>query len=386
MKGAQLAVVCDYPQEGWPSMDLCAEMLVARAGVSARQPFQVKALCPAFRRRWQWLPLARRRGVAFQLDRLCNRFGDYPRWLRGQARAFDCFHVVDHSYAHLIHALPPYRAGVYCHDLDAFRCLLEPRRDPRPRWFRALVRHVLRGLQRAALVFFSTREVRRQIESFGLIDPCRLVHAPYGAAPEYSPDPGPATADGRPLSQPPGERFVLHVGSCVPRKRIDVLLALFAALRGRQPELRLVQVGGQWTADQQELLGRLGIGPHVLQVRGLTRTAVAELYRRAALVVQPSEAEGFGLPVLEALACGAPVLASDLPSLREVGGSAATYCPVADLPTWSATADRLLAHPESGPGRTDRLAQAGRFSWAAHAGTICAAYQSLLTTPCHGPR
>ena len=65
-------------------------------------------------------------------------------------------------------------------------------------------------------------------------------------------------------------------------------------------EVRLLQIGGEWTAEQRAQIERLGLGPAVRQVRGLTRTQVAPAYRVAAVVLQPSEAEGFGLPVAEA--------------------------------------------------------------------------------------
>jgi glycosyltransferase involved in cell wall biosynthesis len=111
---------------------------------------------------------------------------------------------------------------------------------------------------------------------------------------------------------------------------------------------------------------------------GLRRAGIAELYRRASLVLLPSEAEGFCLPVIEALACGAVVLASDLPVLREVGGEAAVYCPVGDVPAWVAEAGRLLEHPSDCPAREARLARAAEFTWASHARIVFAAYRRLL--------
>ncbi len=121
------------------------------------------------------------------------------------------------------------------------------------------------------------------------------------------------------VPQPPsGESpFILHVGSCIARKRVDVLLKVFARLRVR--DLRLVQVGGSFSGEQEDLIAQLGIRGRVTQLRNVTREEIAQLYRTAALVLQPSEAEGFGLPVVEALACGAKVLASDIPVLREGG-------------------------------------------------------------------
>ncbi len=98
------------------------------------------------------------------------------------------------------------------------------------------------------------------------------------------------------------------------------------------------------------------------------------IFRSRRIVLQPSEAEGFGLPLLEALACGAMVVASDIPVLREVGGGAVIYCPVADIPRWTATIEKLLLDPAGAPDPNRRLAQVQRFSWDRHAETILRAY------------
>jgi glycosyltransferase involved in cell wall biosynthesis len=372
MQPPRLAVVCDFQEEGWPSMDLMGEMLVE--GLRSRHggAFETALVRPPMRR-----------FVGGKLDRLVNRFGLYPWRMSREKANYDLFHVVDHSYAHLVHRLPAETTGVFCHDLDAFRCLLEPARDPRPRWFRALARHTLAGLQKAAVVFHLTMEIRKEIERYRLIDPARLVHAAPGVAPEFSPE-GSASA---PLPEEWGDGpFLLHVGSCIPRKRLDVLLGAFAEARARRRELRLLQVGGRWGAAQLEQISRLGIALSVLQLRGLSRESIAALYRRAALALLPSEAEGFGLPLAEALACGAVAVASDLPVLREVGGDAAVYCSVGDVPAWAGAIDRLLADPGSAPCRADRLARASRFTWEEHARTIAEAYQRLLGMAARRPR
>jgi glycosyltransferase involved in cell wall biosynthesis len=352
-------------------MDLVAEMLHRELCADPSAGLDAERLCPPFRRRAGHVPLIGGLRTAFSIDRMLNRYRDYPRFLRGRAGVFDLFHVCDHSYAQLVHGLPGPRTGVYCHDLDTFRCLLEPRRDPRPRWFRALARRTLRGLQQAAVVFHNSMETRRLVEQHGLIEPARLVFAPLGVAAEFTPAP-----EDKP--PPDGAPFLLHVGSCISRKRIDVLLDVFAAARRDHPDLRLVKVGGPWTPAQREQLARLGLAGAVDTRYGLARGDVAALYRAAALVLLPSEAEGFGLPVIEALACGAAVVASDLPVLREVGGPAAAYCPVGDVAAWADTVCRLLADPGLAPSRAVRLQQAQRYTWAGHARTIAAAYRRLL--------
>jgi len=373
----RLGLICDLVEENWPSMDLVAEFLWTQ--LRARPEGEVLAKCirPRMARRLSRLRCVGAGGMARNGDRFLARFWDYPRHLRRRAGDFDCFHVCDHSYAHLVRELPAERTGVFCHDLDAFRCLLAPELEARPTWFRAMTRRILRGLQRAALIFCSTRVTQERIKELSLVDPSRLVYAPYGVAPEFSAELDLSDAElGRRLNLPKGP-WLLHVGSCIPRKRVDVLLDVLSAIRERHPDLSLVQVGGKWTPALLRQITQYRLTAAVRQFRGLDRMTLAALYRRARLVLLPSEAEGFGLPVVEALACGAPVVASELPVLREVGGKAAVYCHVANVPHWVETVARLLTNPDAGPDRTVRIAQARCFSWQKHAETILNAYQGL---------
>ncbi len=175
-----------------------------------------------------------------------------------------------------------------------------------------------------------------------------------------------------------GRPWVLHVGACITRKRVDVLLEVVAAVRETVPDLHLVKVGGEWTADHRERIARLGLVDAITHLSGLARVELAEVYRRAAVVLVPSEAEGFGLPVIEALACGTAVVASDIPALRESGGPAAVYAPVADVGKWADLVAKLLTNPAAAPPRADRLAWARRFTWTAHAEIIAQSYHRLL--------
>ena len=356
----RLACVRDFRAEGWPSMDLCADQLLAHLplGVIAED------VSPMFRRRFGRIPFSR--GVGYNADRLLNRHVFLPRIVRSVASRADFVHIVDHSYAHLARSVPPERCGVYCHDLDAFRSILDPVAEPRPLWFRRLAERTLEGLKRAAVVFHSTAEIRERILRHRLVAPERLIHAPYGVAAEFTP-----AAE---CSAQADSTYLLHVGSNIPRKRLDVLLDVFATLWKQRPALKLIQVGGPWPAEQREQIERLGIGPAVSQQRDLSRRQLAELYRRAAAVLVTSEAEGFGLPVIEALACGAPVVASDIPVLREVGGTAAEYCSIADIPSWAAALTRIIDEPTQRMGRVEQAAQ---YTWSEHARIICTAYDRL---------
>ena len=112
-----------------------------------------------------------------------------------------------------------------------------------------------------------------------------------------------------------------------------------------------IRVGGPFTAEQRALVRDLGLEPFIVVLPFLDRATLAAVYRRSALVLLPSEREGFGLPVLEALACGTPVVASDIDALREVGGDAVQYCPPEDVEAWTTTVARALTERGERPAQ-----------------------------------
>jgi len=379
-----LAVLCDLLEENWPSMDVVGEMLLTSLESDHGDFIAATRICPPMRRCFTRIPTAG--GNSFKADRFLNRYWSYPRCLRGMNGEFDLFHVVDHSYGHLVHHLPPRRTVVTCHDLDAFRCLVYPTDNHSSRLYRAMARHVLSGFRKAARVTCDSVATREELLAHGLLAAERVVVIPNGVHPACSPDPdpvadmaaasllGPASADAV---------DILHVGSAIPRKRIDVLLRVFAALRAAFPKVRLIRVGGPFTAAQAALIDRLNVSESIVVLPFLTRSVLASVYRRAAVVLQPSESEGFGLPVIEAMACGTPVVASDIPVLREVGGEAVAYCRVADVAAWSESVIKLLWERRQQPHqwsarRSVGLAQAAKFSWAEYTNRMVALYRELL--------
>ena len=390
----RVAIVADYPEEGWPSMDLVAEMLVAHLGPSAVDGIDAVRVCPPFRRRSRPLPIPK--ATRHNVDRLLNRFVDYPKFLRDLDRRgrFDIYHVVDQSYAQLVHALPAGRTVVNCHDLDAFRCLLRPDLEPRPAWFRALMRRVLAGLGRAGAVSCGSRTTEADVLEHRLAPADRVRMIYTGIHPEYLDPPRPSSeAEADRLvgpADPHGAPILLHVGSNIPRKRIDVLLATFAGVRRAIPGARLVKIGGEFAGDQLAMARDLGIVGAIRSVPFVAdRSILAAIYRRASLVLQPSDAEGFGLPLAEAMACGAPLLVSDIPVLREIAGDAADYRPVGDLPGWVAAALALLREPIDSPGAHSARREAGRarsarYRWDSHVERLVPIYRGLADAagPC----
>ena len=165
----------------------------------------------------------------------------------------------------------------------------------------------------------------------------------------------------------PREPFLLYPARSWPHKNHVRLYEAFTLLRRERPELRLVLTGG----------GDFGAVPEGVDVSGqVSDGELVSLYRRAAALVFPSLYEGFGLPLLEAMACGCPVACSDIPSLVEVCGDAArTFDP--DDPEAIATAVAAVLD-DPGPWQARGLERAAGFTWERTAAAYEGVYRELL--------
>ncbi len=341
-------------------MELIADMLLDALPGTANGAIVASRLQPPLPRRWARLPLVGATSRAQLADRLAGRFWDYPRWLAARASDFDVFHIVDHSYAHLARVLPGGRTIVTCHDLDAIRAALPPAKN-RFNPERLLASRILTGLGAARHIACVSHATKTELMEARAADPKRVSVVYEGVHPTCTP--GPLV---------PGPDVLLHVGSTIPRKRIDVLLEMFAELRRAAPGLRLVRVGGPLTPQQRALGARLGVLDAIDQMPALDRPQLAKVYRRAALVLLPSDREGFGLPLVEAMACGTPVVASAIPALQEIGADAAVYCPPGKVRIWIDTVKTLLQQRTRDPEgwearRAAGLRNATRFNWRTYA-------------------
>jgi glycosyltransferase involved in cell wall biosynthesis len=228
--------------------------------------------------------------------------------------------------------------------------------------FMALVPNSVR---RATRVLVGSEFTRRDVvEAYGIPEE-RIIVTPYAADPLFRPD-GKAAA---------GSPYLLFVGALEARK--DPLTAL-TALAQLDQELRLVLVGPDRGLEKnvRKAAGRLGLAPRV-ELRGhVPKEELAALYRGAACLVFPSRYEGFGLPALEAMASGTPVVASTAGALPEVIGDAGVLVKPGEPEALAAGVERALAERERLV--TSGLARAARFSWEETARRTVAVYEELL--------
>lgn len=170
--------------------------------------------------------------------------------------------------------------------------------------------------------------------------------------------------------------FLLCIATLCPRKNQLRLIEAFASLSTTErSSTRLVLVGGRGWHDD-DIVTLASTTPGVTWMGFQTAASCAELLRTCRAFVYVSEEEGFGLPVLDALRVGAPVLASSIPSIREVAGNTALYCDPLSVPSIAAGLVRILA--EGDGRRTDGIRQSDRFTWNATAARVLDACGSVV--------
>ena len=215
----------------------------------------------------------------------------------------------------------------------------------------------------ATMIITPSAAVRRKaIERFRL-PADRVVAVPLAANPAFRPVPAP----------PDSPPYLLCVGTLEPRKNVNLVLDLWRDLRREHP-VELI-LAGRRRADFPEIPPEPG-----LRLLGLTaEEELPALYSGAVACLYPSYYEGFGLPVLEAMQCGALVLASSDPSIQEVAGTGALLLDVQDRAAWLGALRMAITQPDAmRPWRERAVDRAAQFSWIKTAQLTKAVYEQAI--------
>jgi glycosyltransferase involved in cell wall biosynthesis len=249
-------------------------------------------------------------------------------------------------------------------------------------------------------VEFHTRMLGRLHEADAVIVPSRSA-ADAVAAIERPPSDVRIIPMGTDLEPPPAEErttllelakvekpYVLWMGTLEPRKNPEGVVRGFVhAIEAGVPhadELKLYMVGppGWWSGDVRDLISEKGLNDRVRRIDEQTVPVRAALYAEASAFVFPSLAEGFGLPVLEAMACGAPVITSNRSSLPEVAGSAAELCDPTDHYAIGHSLQKVLRDSELADDlRRLGFRRAKEYTWDRTARQTVALYREVLAAP-----
>ena len=178
------------------------------------------------------------------------------------------------------------------------------------------------------------------------------------------------------LEKPTKQPFLLYVGYRSYYKNFEGLIQAYSVWTHRK-EVTLVVVGRPWSADEERRLAELGIQDCVRLLTDVDNEELCRLYNQAAAFVYPSLYEGFGIPLLEAMACGCPVVASRIPSTVEVAGACPIYFELTELDDLLNAFDVALSEGRNSKRVRIGLEQAKRYSWDKTARRTLEVYHAL---------
>lgn len=308
---------------------------------------------------------------SYELRRLIqnNRFAQHAK-----KQAFDLYHEPN--------ILPlPFQGPtvITVHDLSWIRY---PQAHP-PERVRAMDRHFQPGLGRASLILTDSEFVKRELMDVFGVKAERIRPVLLGVEALFHPrsaDETRAVLDAHGLVH---GQYLLAVGTLEPRKNLAVALRAFMqltpALRRRFP-LVLVGMKGWHTSALEQQIAPLVAAGEIRQLGYLPREDLATVIAGATTLIYPSIYEGFGLPPLEAMACGVPVITSNVSSIPEVVGDTGLMLDPQDVDGFVKGMETLLTAPDVRDAMARKaLARSARFTWASCVSQTVEAYRLVLS-------
>lgn len=232
------------------------------------------------------------------------------------------------------------------------------------------------GIKKADHVISISQATKDDLVRIYKLDPGKVTPILLGVTPEYKPYG--KTASRELLGLPRDGKIILHVGTAAPRKNFTTVLNAFSLLSRENPRARLVKVGPV-SKREKEFITRKNLSSLVLVRESVAKEHLPHYYASADVFTFPSLYEGFGLPVLEAMACGCPVVTSNNSSLTEVVGEAGLMIDPLDHVLWKETILSVLLDQGLSQKLTDKgLKQARLFTWRKTAEETLRVYQKVF--------
>lgn len=307
-----------------------------------------------------------------------DRYGLY-QLMAGRVRA-DVVHIVDHGYAHLALTIAARPVVVTYHDAVIMR-IAAGELPESGSWRLTLAAHQLSlaGLGRAARVIVPSNATRRDLLRFTRCDPQRVRVILEGVAERFAPAVSASTRT---------DLRVLHVGHCAAYKNIETILRALPQIRRRTGRsVTFVKVGGPFTPQQERLIRDLDIASAVHHLGVVPPDELPLQYAEADVLLMPSLHEGFGLPILEAMASGIPVVAGARGALPEVVGDAGLLVDPTDVDAVAAATARVLCDASLREDLRRRgLGRSRAFTWDRTASRTLAVYEEALASTTRPPR
>jgi glycosyltransferase involved in cell wall biosynthesis len=321
------------------------------------------------------------------LRKYYERFWQHPRQVKQQET--DLFHIIDHSNAHvaywLMHLGKP--IVVTCHDLVQFiypEILREQARFPA--FSTAMLNYSVRGMLKASQVIAVSSNTANDVEKILGIERQKIVVIPNGTDKHFHPLLNSSVEHLRQkYTTSPDEVCLLNVGSSHHRKNLLTVLKVLHILVQDGTCVRLWKVGDDFTADQKAFIQTHGLEQKVIYLGNPNQDLLLQIYNAADILIAPSLYEGFGLTVLEAMACGTPVITSNVSSLPEVAGDAAILVDPMNVQAMSEAVLQLLNTASYRQVLREKgMERVNQFTWRRTAEQVAQVYENLtIPVPLH---
>jgi glycosyltransferase involved in cell wall biosynthesis len=357
------------------SMDVYADHLIAELKM-LRPEWEIVEIAPDFWNKNQENLWQSGTGLRKYYERLWR----HPRAV-SQLQA-DIFHIIDHSNAHVAYWLKRENAAIVvtCHDLVQFvypEILKDQSRFPALSM--ASWKYSVRGMSEADRIIAVSENTAKDVSKMLAIEPQRVTVVPNGVDAQFYPLPfEPLEQVKQQYGYSPETICLLNIGSTHQRKNIFTILKVLATLRDQNLPVCLWKAGDDFTTEQKLFIQAQQLEPFILNLGKPDQTTLIALYSAADVLLAPSLYEGFGLTVLEAMACGTPVITSNVSSLPEVTGDAAVLVEPMDVKSIATAVYQLKQDAVYRATLVERgLARAKLFTWKRAAEQVASVYEQL---------
>lgn len=356
------------------SMDIYADGLVR--GLKAVRPnWDIIELKP------ESTPKSKRGALLNGIQKYYQRYWKYPQTVKRQD--VDLFHVIDHSDGHLVYWLRDVSQPVVvtCHDLINFHQPENIENQARlPAISTAVWKYAVKGIRHADQIITVSDHTAKDVTNLLGVPSSYLKTVPNGFDAEFHPfSPDRIQAVRQKYQLMPKQFCLLHVGSNQPRKNVLTVLKVLAALCAEGLPVQLLKAGATFNSEQQSFIAQHQLADAIHYLGKPDKSTLVEIYNAANVLLSPSFYEGFGITILEAMACGIPVITSNVTSLPEVVGNAGILVNPVDIAAMTQAVQRLIKDEFYRESLIQQgLTRVQSFSWESTAEQVAQIYENLL--------